>query len=105
MPAPGTWSVYVCTLPKASPVTYYVGDKPLKSDGWTAYWSPPAGGYDLSVKAPGRRSLKLRVMAQTLGLPTIPGFTYAARPDWIVPSGEYWANSTWVATTVSLGEE
>jgi hypothetical protein len=105
VPAPGAWSVYVCTLPTASPVTYYVGGKPLKSDGWTAYWAPPAEGYNLSVKAPGRRALKLRVMAQTLGLPTIPAFTYAARPDWIVPSGEYWANCTWVTTTVSLGKE
>jgi hypothetical protein len=106
VPAPGTWSVYVCTLPKATPVTYYVNAKPLKSDGWTAYWAPPAEGYNLSVKMPGpRHSLKLRVMAQTLGLPAIPGFTYAARPDWIVPSGDYWANSTWVAKTVSLAKE
>ena len=44
-------------------------------------------------------------MAQTLGLPTIPGFTYKARPDWIVPNEDYWANTTWVAKTVSLGKE
>ena len=54
VPATGTWSVYVCTLPKARPVTCYVGDKPLKSDGWTAYWAPPTEGYNLSVKAPGQ---------------------------------------------------
>jgi hypothetical protein len=104
VPAPGTWSVYVCTLPKARAVTYYVGDKPLKSDGWTAYWAPPAEGYNLSVKT-RRDSLRLRVMAQTLGLPTVAGFTYAARPDWIVPSGEFWANSSWVVKTISLAKE
>lgn len=104
VPAPGTWSVYVCTVPKARPVTYYVDGKLLKSDGWTAYWAPPAEGYNLSVKTQGK-SLKLRVMAQTLGLPTIPGFTYKARPAWIVPNEDYWANSTWVAKTVSLGKE
>jgi len=104
VPAPGTWSVYVCTLPKARPVTYYVNATPLKSDGWTAYWAPPSEGYNLSVKTRGK-SLKLRVMAQTLGLPTTPGFTYKPRPDWIVPNEDYWANTTWVAKTFSLREE
>jgi hypothetical protein len=105
VPAAGTWSVYVCTLPKPRPVTYYVDGRPLKSDGWSAYWAPPADGYALSVKAPGGHPLKLRIMAQTLGLPTIPGFTYAARPGWIIPSEDTWSNCTWVAKTVSLGEE
>jgi len=106
VPAPGTYAIYVCTLPKARPVTYsYGSDTPLESNGWTAYWAPPADGYDLTVKSRAFGSLKLRVMAQTLGLPAIPGFTYTARPAWIIPDTDWWANSTWVAKTVSFSNE
>ena len=69
------------------------------------YWAPPAEGYDLTVEAPGLDSLTLRVVAHTLGLPTIPGFTYAARPDWIIPSADSGDNSTWVVKTFSFGKE
>jgi len=115
VPAPGTWTLFFCSMPRLGqpvcsvepiPVTYYVDDRPIESsDGWLGYWAPPAEGFDLTVKAPGRDSLTLHVVAHTLGLPTIPGFTYTARPAWIIPSADSDTASTWVAETFSFEKE
>jgi Peptidase family M28 len=104
-PPPGAWTVHLVALPYETPVTYFVDDRPIEAkDGWLVYWAPPAEGFDLTVKAPALDSLKLRVVAHTLGLPAIPGFTYAARPDWIIPISDSGDNSTWVAKTFSFGK-
>jgi hypothetical protein len=107
VPASGTWNVFLYALPSPTPVTYYVDERPIKSDyGWMGYMAPPAEGFDLTVKAPGLDSLRLRVATETLGLPTTPGFTYSARPAWIIPTADYYfSDSTWVAKTFSFGEE
>jgi len=105
VPPPGAWTTHLITMPWKTPVTYYVDDRPIEAkDGWMLYWAPPAEGFDLTVKAPALNSLKLRVVAHTLGLPTIPGFTYAARPPWIIPSADSGDNSTWVAKTFSFAK-
>jgi hypothetical protein len=57
------------------------------------------------VKAPALDPLTLPVLAHTLGLPAIPGFAQAARPAWIIPSGDAGDNSTYVAKTFSFKEE
>jgi len=107
VPAPGTWTVFLYAMPWPTPVTYYVGDRPIESeDGWFVFGAPPAKGFDLTVKAPASDSLRLLVAAETLGLPTIPGFTYSARPAWIIPNTDYyWSDSTWVAKTFSFGKD
>ena len=106
VPPPGAWTVHLIAMPYRTAVTYYVDDRPIRADdGWLLYWAPPAEGFDLTVKAPALDSLKLRVVAHTLGLPAIPGFTYTARPDWIIPIAESGDNSTWVAKTFSFGKE
>ena len=106
VPPPGAYTVHLFAMPYKTAVTYYVGDRPIEAeDGWMLYWTPPAEGFDVTVKAPGLDSLKLRVLAFTLGLPTIPGFTYAARPAWIIPSADTGQNSTWVAKTFAFGKE
>ncbi|MEI8190469.1 MAG: hypothetical protein WCI75_12205, partial [candidate division NC10 bacterium] len=106
VPPPGAWTVHLIAMPYRTAVTYYVDDRPIRADdGWLLYWAPPAEGFDLTVKAPALDSLTLRVVAHTLGLPTIPGFTYAARPAWIIPIAESGDNSTWVAKTFSFEKE
>jgi hypothetical protein len=106
VPPSGAWTTHLIAMPWKTPVTYYVDGRRIEAkDGWLLYWAPPAEGYDLTVKAPGHDSLTLRVVAHTLGLPAIPGFTYAARPDWIVPITESGDNSTYVAKTFSFGKE
>ena len=105
-PPPGAWTVHLIAMPYPTPVTYYVDDRPIESnDGWMVYWAPPAEGFDLTVEAPALDSLTLRVVAHTLGLPTIPDFTYAARPAWIIPNTDSGSNSTWVVKTFSFGKE
>jgi hypothetical protein len=106
VPAPGSWTIHLITMPYPTPVTYYVDDRPIEAnDGWILYWAPPAEGFDLTVKAPALDSLTLRAVAHTLGLPTIPDFTYAARPAWIIPSAEGGDNSTWVVKTFTFEKE
>jgi hypothetical protein len=106
VPPPGAWTTHVFTMPPQTPVTYYVDGRRVEAkDGQLLYWAPPSGGYDLTVKAPALDSLRLRVVAHTLGLPAIPGLTYAARPDWIIPTWDSGDNSTWVAKTFSFGRE
>ena len=106
VPPPGAWTVHLIAMPYRTAVTYYVDDRPIECrDGWLLYFAPPAEGFDLTVKAPALDSLALRVVAHTLGLPTIPGFTYVARPAWIIPTTDPGDNSTWVAKTFSFGKE
>jgi len=106
VPPPGAWTVHLVAMPYRTAVTYYVDDRRIEAkDGWLLYWAPPAEGFDVTVKAPALDSLRLRVVAHTLGLPAIPGFTYAARPDWIIPVSESGDNSTWVAKTFSFEKE
>jgi hypothetical protein len=103
VPPPGAWTVHLIALPYKTRVTYFAADRPIEAkDGWLVYWDPPAEGFDVTVKAPALDSLRLRVVAHTLGLPAIPGFTYAARPGWISPILESGDNSTWVAKTFSF---
>jgi hypothetical protein len=106
VPPPGAWTTHIIAMPYPTPVTYYVDDRPIEAkDGWLLYWAPPAEGYDLTVKAPALDSLTLRVVAHTLGLPTIPGVTYAGRPPWIIPDIGGGDNSTWVVKTFSFAKE
>ena len=115
VPAPGAWTLFICSMPRLGrpvcsvepiPVTYYVDGRRIESgSGWVGYWAPPAEGFNLTVEAPARDSLTLHVVAHTLVLPTVPGFTYAARPAWIVQSTDSDTDSTWVAKTFSVGKE
>ena len=105
VPAPGTSAMYFYTMPDPAPVTFYVDDRPMESEGALAYWAPPAEGFDLTVESATLDSLTLRVVDHTFGLPTFPGFSYTPRPAWITPDTDWSTDSTMVAKTFVFEKE
>lgn len=61
------------------------------------YYAVPKEGIELYCETKSAEPLKLRVVDQSYELPELPGQTFRARPDYIVPSSLWLTDSTFIS--------
>lgn len=61
------------------------------------YYALPKEGIELTCEMKSGEPLKLRVVDQSYELPELPGQTFRARPDYIVPSSLWLTDSTFIS--------
>jgi hypothetical protein len=76
--------------PEAEVLSASVSGKPVEHEAGVAGWrlrytNLPQQGIEVTLKVKGTRAVKLYVVEESPGLPTVPGLAVKPRPDWLIP--------------------